>query len=390
MGLYDTGVIAPFDRMGSIVEPIFGIAASSFVNRCPLLTRLPQVPLGAMTFATSTVLYRPTTNPVANGGNPVASGAVVLPMADGSVYQSGDVLEYPATGEIMLVQSIAGNNVTVVRGYAGSATAAIPDTSLIYLIGNTRTGAEINVFGISRIPQVLIQNSQTFQHPYAVGGAVASATDYALPPGVTSVVGRERMMAIQDCSDDIERCYYYGVPVSLNPAAPGGTGANAATKPMMAGLRTQITTNKAVQPTNYSSYGSSDLVRDTVQACFTNGGDPDVLLVGTQWMTAFAKWGTPLLKLDAGETRFGVAVDEFEAPFLGGIKLIACPLMRPFDVFCLSSAEVRQRVKRQMYDKPRGSEGDAEMGDILAEGAIELDNEPHHAYVTGITGFGTS
>jgi hypothetical protein len=44
-------------------------------------------------------------------------------------------------------------------------------------------------------------------------------------------------------------------------------------------------------------------------------------------------------------------------------------------------------MKRNLFEKPRGSRGDATEGDFIMEGAIEVDNEAHHAWVEGITAF---
>jgi hypothetical protein len=65
-------------------------------------------------------------------------------------------------------------------------------------------------------------------------------------------------------------------------------------------------------------------------------------------------------------------------PFLDGLRFIPHPLLRPGTIMALTSREVRHRIKRQMFEKPRGSRGDATEGDFIMEGAIEVDNEAHH------------
>lgn len=375
MGAYDQGAFTPYDYLPSVRIPIYGIAMGSFVNRTPLFTRLPQAPLGALSFVTSTVLFRPSSTTLNNGGA-VAAGATSIVVADASMFQTGDTIEVDAEEYLITGVNTATNALTVVPGYAGTTTAGHADLATVYLISNTRTGGEINVYGISRVPTALAQYAQTFQHPYHVGGSLASATDYALPPGVASVVGRERMMAMQDCSDDVERAMYYSRPVPIT---------STTSKPAQAGLRTQLVTNKTLQPTNYNAYKPSDLIRDTLSKVYGAGGDPNVLLMSTDWMSGLSTWGQPLVRIEAGSTKLGVAIDEFEAPFLSGVSIIPAPLLRPGTVICLSSSEVRNRVKRNLFDKPRGSQGDADQGDILYEGAIEVDNESHHAWVSGIT-----
>jgi hypothetical protein len=114
------------------------------------------------------------------------------------------------------------------------------------------------------------------------------------------------------------------------------------------------------------------------------------MLVSTDFLTGFAVWGHAVQRLDAGATAFGTPIDLFEVPFLSGISLVPAPLLRPGTAICLSGPEVRIRLKRPLFEKPRGSRGDAVEGDFIMEGAIELDNEAHHAWVNGITAFAAS
>lgn len=379
---YLPGAFTQNQFQGSVRTPIYGVAAWSFVNRTPLFTRLPQVPLGAMSFKTSTTLYRPYTGTITNGAA-VTSGLTTFVVADASVYQPGDTIEAlntaPAYEEMLITAVVPSTNtLTVVRSYAGTTAGTVADGSTIYLLSNTRTGGEVNQTGISRIPTLATQWSQTFQHPYHVGGALNACTDFALPPGVVSVVGREKMGAIQNCSDDVERACYYGRPVPIVADTD---------RPAMGGLRYQLATNNVVAPTSYSAYKASDLIRDTIARGFANGGSPDVLLVPAEFQYAATIWGSALVRTEAGATKYGVAIDVFEAPFLNGVDVIPCPLLRPGTYISLTSAEVRMRVKRNMFDKPRGSTGDADQGDVIFDGALEVDNEHHHAFVSGITGY---
>jgi hypothetical protein len=230
------------------------------------------------------------------------------------------------------------------------------------------------VTSVSRIPQAVTQYCQTVQHAYQVGGALQADTNYVT--GFATPLDRDRMLAMQHTMDDMESSIYYGKGVAL--AATG-------TRPMMRGLGQLVVTNNVNQPANYSAYKPSDMVRDTLQACFNGGGNPTVLIVSTDWLGDFATWGHAAMRLQAGANVFGTPIDLFEAPFLSGISIIPAPLLRSGTAICLSDPEVRIRLKRPMIDKPRGSRGDAFEGDIIMEGAIELDNEAHHAMVTGVT-----
>jgi hypothetical protein len=111
------------------------------------------------------------------------------------------------------------------------------------------------------------------------------------------------------------------------------------------------------------------------------------MFVSTDFLGGFAVWGHAAMRLEAGANVYGTPIDLFEAPFLSGINIIPAPLLLAGTAICISAPEARVRLKRPMIDKPRGSRGDAMEGDIIMEGAIELDNEAHHAFVSGITAF---
>lgn len=381
MPLYEGGPLTQFTALNAGVVPndVFGVAINWFVNRTPLISRLPKLPVGSPQFLVTNDNYRPRSNPMNNSGA-LTAAATSVTVADATIFDVGDVIQIDQ--EYMLVTgtpnsgATTGNVLNITRGYAGTTAAAHNDLSPVYLVSNSRTGAEVNLTSISRIPQAVTQYCQTVQHAYQVGGALQTDSNYVT--GFATPLDRDRMLAMQHVMDDFESACYYGKGVPITQAA---------SRPLMKGLASLIQTNNVSAPTNAAAYKPSDLVRDTLQACFNGGGNPTVLLVSTDFLSGFAVWGHAAMRLNAGSNVFGTPIDLFEAPFLSGVSIIPAPLLRPGTVICLSDHEVRIRLKRAMVDKPRGSRGDAFEGDIIMEGAIELDNEAHHAWVSGVTAF---
>src|SRR5262245_33841305 len=249
MPLYEGGPLTQYSAFNAGVIPndVFGVAINWFVNRTPLVSRLPKLPTGSAQFLITNDNYRPRSNPLNNSG---ATGTgTTFTVADGSVFQSGDVIQIE--DEYMLVGSVASNVLTVTRGYAGTSSVTHADLLPVYLITNTRTGAEVDVTSVSRIPVAVTQNCQTVQHAYQVGGALQADSNYA--SGFASPLDRDRMLAMQHVVDDFESACYYGKGVSL---------AAATTKPQMKGLKTLLTSNIATSPTNAAAYKPSDLIRD--------------------------------------------------------------------------------------------------------------------------------
>ena len=363
----------PFN-VGLIPNDVFGVAINWYINRCPLTTRLPKGPVGSPHFLITNDDYRPRQLTLTGA---FASGAdTTLTVADATVLDEGDVLLVESEYVLVTATPVTATTATVQRAYAGSTGAAHASAVTAYLITNTRTGAEVNIDAMSRIPAAVTQYCQTVQHAYSVGGALQA--DYNYMGGFTTPLQRDKMMAMQHVMDDFESACYYGPGVPLQAQF---------TRPAMKGLTGLIVTNKTTTPVNGSAYKSTDLMRDTIAKCTAAGGNPGLLVVSSDFQTGLATWGQPLVRLDAGASVFGVNIDLYEAPFLTGIRILVAPLLKQGTAFCLSANEVRIRMKRDMFDKPRGSRGDAEEGDIIMEGAIELDNEAHHAYVTGISGY---
>jgi Family of unknown function (DUF5309) len=184
---------------------------------------------------------------------------------------------------------------------------------------------------------------------------------------------------LQNMVDDVENCCYYGIA-----QAPVDSSTTTA---KMNGLQQILQTNNTSSPTNASAYGSTDLIRDTLQSARTGGGEPDLLVVSTNFMSGFATWGQAIQRIPAGETVFGTPIVVLEAPFLHGVTIVEAPLLRPYTAIALTSSEVYIRNKRNPYWNLRGNRGDMVEGEWIAEMAIEVVNESHHAWVSGITAF---
>jgi hypothetical protein len=373
---YLQGIQGAFDNQAEIRNDVYVVASNWFVNRCPLVTRVPRVPVGSTTFSIVSRSFRPRVTTLAGA---VAATDTLIALADVSPFMTGDVLEL-ASGErveVLSDPSIANGNLLVRRGAEGTTpgTGAVNDT--VRLIGNSRTGAEINQSAIALRPVAVPQYCQTWQHPVQVGGSLQATLGFRTSPGVRTPFDQSKMDALQNLMDDMEYSSYYGI----------GEAPATASRPKQRGLRALITTNLVTTPVNAGAYKATDFIRDTLQQCRMNGGNPDVLMVSPNFMTGLATWGQAVQRIDAGVNVFGTPIDVFEAPFLGGVSIIEAPLLKASTAICLTSSEVRMRMKRNEFWSPRGSRGDAFEGDWIAEGAVEIENQAHHAWVEGITAF---
>jgi hypothetical protein len=359
-----------------------------FANRNPLVTRLPYVPVERVDFLMYSHQYRNRSTTLATAIS--ASTTTGLTLGDCTFLMNHDVLELVDTNGVTERVQINGdptgtNTITVIRGVSlTTATTALDTATVVNLIGNSRLGSEVNQTGLTTIGVSRTQYCQTFQFPVQIGGSAQTARAQVMPGGIQSPFDFNMTIQLQNMVDDIENTCYYGISQPPNDTA--------ATTAKMNGLRYILQSNNispatSTTPTNASAYGSTDLIRDTLQAARSGGGEPDLLVVSTNFMSGFATWGQAVQRIPAGETVFGTPINVLEAPFLHGVTIVEAPLLRPYTAIALTSSEVYIRNKRNPYWNLRGNRGDMVEGDWIAELAIEVVNESHHAWVEGITAF---
>jgi hypothetical protein len=393
-----------------IVNDVTAVTLRIFPNEFPLVTRLPREPVGSQTFTMfnygprkrqyylKTALAGSSTDPLDIDVTTSSGGAV-----DVSMFMKGDIIELtydagtkerleitqvnatsssvPADADSGSTSSLAANKIRVRRGRDGSsviATAAAANNSIV-LIGNSRTGGEVDQASQRAARTAVDQYCQTWQFPVQVTGTVASTSQIVLPDGVPNLFAGDKLDKLREMYRDMEYSSYYG----------GGSAPSSSNqRPTQKGLKTLIVTNKITSPTNASAYTQVDFVRDMFQAPRQAGGEVDVVLMSTNWMAGLAKWGVSLQRLDSGTTILGVKVNAYNIPFLSQTAMfVEAPQLSNFTAIGLTSSEVRWRNKRNEFWNQRGNRGDMIEGEWIAEGAIELDNEQHHVWLEGVTAF---
>lgn len=363
-----------------------------FANRNPLVTRLPYVPVDRVDFLMYTHNYRPRSTSLTVAIS--STTQTLLTVSDTSFIMNHDVFNAVdnVTGNSEYIQvaadPLSSTTIVVTRGTAGtSALTSVGNTSTVSLIGNSRTGSEVIQTGLTTFGLVRTQYCQTFQFPVQIGGSAQTARAQVFPSGIQSPFDFNQTVQLQNMVDDMEVTAYYGkaqAPVDQNnPTSTGNTIVTAKSN----GLYNIFVTNNTTSPTNASAYGPQDFIRDVLQGPRTNGGEVDLVILSTNWMAALATWGMAVQRIPAGEDTFGTPINVIEAPFLHGATIVEAPLLNPFSAIGLTSSEIYYRIKRNPYWNMRGNRGDMIEGDWIAEGAIEVVNEPHHSWLSGVTAF---
>jgi hypothetical protein len=388
---YQQGLLLPSAVSSYLPKTQFGIAQLWFVNRTPLISRLPKAPVGNIKFDMVGYKFRPRTVALAAT---ITNNATTIGLVDASSIMNGDVLLLSSGEAVEVTAAPSGNNITVRRGIgttqtgqtvvAGTAIADITgDLATAKVIGNSRTGGEIDQIAISQIPSVMSQYVQTFQHVVQVSGVMQDIQGFPWPAATPGPFAKNKMDAMQNFMDDVEYTSLYGVGEALG-------GAN--TRPKQYGITNLLSTNKDTA-TNPSAYKPVDFMGDTMEKIWSNGGNPSVIFASVSFMTGLATWGGSVQRLSAGVTPFGTDIQVFYSPFIGPVPIIPNMWLAPGSVLVLTQEEVRFRILKEPVYEPYGRRGDTGSaanngeGDWIGRLAVEVDNEAHHAYVSGITGF---
>jgi hypothetical protein len=180
-----------------------------FANRNPLVSRLPYVPVERVDFQMYSHQYRPRSTTITTAIAATTTTGLVL--ADSTFLMNHDVLELldSASGYSEYVQ-VSGDptstvNVTVIRGVSNTtATAVVTANSTVNLIGNSRSGAEVNQSGLVTLGLPRTQYAQTFQYPVQIGGSAQTARAQVMPGGIQSPFDFNMTMQLKHMVDDIE------------------------------------------------------------------------------------------------------------------------------------------------------------------------------------------
>lgn len=361
-----------------VINDISAFLVTMFVPETPLMSMLERQPVDTVTFEWLNSQTRPRSNTVGSGG--MADGSTTtLPVADPSMYLVGDILQIES--EYLEITAVGSTSVTVIRGAAGSTAAAHTATTAITLIGNSRTGDEIDQDGARVKRTKSTQYCQTYQFPVQVSGS-AQSTRAVLPAGIADLFTSFQVETLRNMKRDMEFTAYYG---------PGEAPSSGTSRPKQKGLKALITTNKTTSPTNAGAYTPDDFIRDGIQKCRDGGGHPNAALVSTGFLRGLAKWGMTPERTTVGETALGTPITALKVPFLGmDVRFIeAQQLGSPTNHTCVlfNLDELKYRAKRNEFWNPRGNRGDRIEGEYIGEGAIQLVNESHHAWIEGVTGF---
>lgn len=206
----------------------------------------------------------PKTTLMAGAASPTQT-ALTITTGEGFYFKAGDLIQFIRTGEIARITAVATSTLTVTRGFAGAAAAALVSGDEVFNLGNAsaeNAGAPSMV--ITQVSNVS-NYTQIFRTPFGASRTTQESDLYGGPDRnyLRNKMGIEHLI-------DIERAFLFGGKVENTTAVSG--------RPLRAtgGLQNFITTNVTTLDSN--GIDSVTDIEDFLRTGFRYGSDTKFLL----------------------------------------------------------------------------------------------------------------
>jgi hypothetical protein len=316
--------------------------------------------------------------------SPDGTTATTFGVANGSYFLAGDQVRPEGSGEILLVESVSGNELTVVRGYGGTSAGALVDGQTLHILGNAALeGADTPAARFTN--RVRKQNyAQIFTAGVEVSGSQLAATTI----GIEDELQYQMQERLRELIRDLENCVINGVA----PAADvQGSGTVRRT---MNGILNQLSTHvnspgDAVLP--LGDGGSANLLNEAIlntamRAIWEqSSANVDTIVCHGVQKRRINQMIGDRRGFMASDTKLSDLVSVYESDF--GVARVVVSRWVPKDTVLLldsSRIGVLPLAGRSFQFKRLASGGDSELGQVIGEYTLEMRNEAAHGAIVDL------
>lgn len=302
---------------------------------------------------------------------------------DASGYTPSTILLVQETGEYLFIYAVAGNTVTVARGFGGSTAVTILNTHNVQRIGTAHEEGSSRPTAIANLGRPVFNYVQIFRNAWDVTG-----TAKAVKFHTGSQVAKSKADAATFHSEDIERSLIWGIQHI-------GTLNNQPFRTMK-GINNQITTNIDVQDATTSWAEVQTFLRGIFSRNIQGKPNERVAFCGNMALQVLNDIALSIahLNISVGQTDFGLNVHTLITPF-GKISLMTHPLMveNPVwtkELYVYHPGAIRTRYLRKTFLDDYDEEGtragvDADFGVYTTELSVEYRAELTGGRMTNLT-----
>jgi len=289
-----------------------------------------------------------------------------ITVADGTKIQVGDVLQLD--DEFVWVSAVVGNDLTVTRGYGGTANVTHASNVVIYI----RYSARLEGANASDSPSTEPASNYNYSVIMQKTINVSRSDNLLQRYGIPDLVDREIDKAMDEKKLQLTKLPYYGLRVAgASPARSAG------------GFDVFITTNV----TDLSSAAlTQKAVEDAVQSAFDAGGNPSLLVCGSWVKRKITDFYAGYVHTDRDERLGGISIDRILVP--QGLTLDVmvdrwCPASK---LYILDRNHIGYITLDAFFYETLGKTGDtAEYGQVVGEYGFVARYQKAHAIIKGIS-----
>ena len=316
--------------------------------------------------------------------SPNAQDATAITVANGTRFRAGDQVRPFGAREVMLVSSVAGNVLTVVRRYGSTPASNLSNGLKLTILGNAALEGDDRPDArfTSRVRKR--NYTQIFTAGVEVSGSMLASRQIA----VADEIDYQKQERLRELLRDLENCVLNGV------AAPANPQGNATTRRTLAGVIPGIATNQFVPGAGgFPAGGGSGtdlneaLINTAMRTIWEQSqGRIDTIVVGGAMKRRINSFLSAARTATPSETRFRDLVSVYESDF-GACRVLLSRWMPGDTVLFLDSSrvEVLPLRGRSFFYKPLAATGDRESGQVIGEYTLEFRNESAHGLIRGLT-----
>ena len=334
-------------------------------------------------------------NMTVNAGGTVAAGttALVVTAASAAEARAGLVIRHKASGnapELMLITAVATgtNTLTVIRGFASTTAATIPDSTVLQCIGNANEQGSLAPAPVSVLPTRYVNQTQIFRDGWDLTGTLA-AIKTQVGDGTVTESKRDSMFFH---GSHIERSIIFG--------RKGVTVFNGAPMTTMAGIEQIIEDHAPGNVTEAGATTSFEQIENMLEPLLNTSVDGSLnntrdIYCGSQALKVFNQIGKASgeYQITDGMTSFGLQFRSFKTT-RGTFRLHEHAMLNSntdwskmaiiLDLASLELPHLR-KTKHVAYGEKEQAGRDAEGGIYTTELTVELTNPEGCGIIYGLT-----
>lgn len=293
------------------------------------------------------------------------STATTVTVADGTLFQPGDVIQIDL--EYVWVSAVSTNDLTVTRNYGGTQ-ATHASTSAIYLRSRARLEGATATNSHYTQPTSAYNYSAIFQKSIEISRSDARIQRYGIP----DLVEFEKNKKMDELMIDLTRKPYYGQ-----------RKAGSATTPRdMGGFDTFISTNT----TDCSSAALTlKNIEDMVQTIWDAGGNPSLLVCGGWAKRKIVSFFEGAVRTERSETLGGVEINRIQTAMGPQLDVLVDRYLAPTTaLWILDPNDIGFVTIDEFFYEELGKTGDtAAKGQVVGEYGFVVGVESHHGKIYG-------